>query len=75
MSNCDIQENIKKPIEDGPTMATTVAQEPIWDGLSITTVAAATVRTFFSPRAMGGGQDDALLTSTSLVWLMSLPLW
>ena len=71
MSNCECQENIKKPIEDGPT---TVAEKPIWDGLSITTIATATVGIFFSLRAMGVGKHDVFLTSTSLVWLMSLPV-
>ena len=43
MSNCDCQENIKKPIEDGPVVA---AEKPIGDGLFIATVATATVGIF-----------------------------
>ena len=43
MSNCDCQENIKNPIEDECTVVT---EEPIWDGLSITTVAVATIGIF-----------------------------
>ena len=70
MSDC--QENIKKPIEDGPAEA---AEKPIGDGLFITTVATMIVGKFFSIRAMGLVQHDALLASTSLVWLMSLPVW
>ena len=72
MSNCDCQENIKKPIEHGPTVA---AEKPIGDGLFITTVVTATVGIFFSLRAMGLVKHDTLLASTSLVWLMSLPVW
>ena len=33
MSNRGSQENIKKPNEDGPTVATTVAKKPIRDGM------------------------------------------
>ena len=72
MSNCDCQENIKKPIEDAPTVA---SEKPIGDGLFITTVATATVGIFFSLREMGLVQHDALLSSTSLAWLISLPVW
>ena len=69
MSNCDCQGNI----EDGPTVA---SEEPIGeDGLFITIVATATVGIFFSLRAMGLVQHNALLASMSLVWLMSLPVW
>ena len=50
MSNCDCQENIKKPIEDAPTVA---SEKPIGHGLLITTVATATVGIFFSLREMG----------------------
>ena len=64
MSNCDCQEN-----EDETTVAT---EKPIGDGLLITTVATATVGIFCSLRAIV--QNDALLASTSLVWLMSLPI-
>ena len=72
MSNCDCQEIINKPIEHGPTVA---SEKPIGDGLFITTIATVTVGIFFSLRAMGLVQNDALLASTSLVWLMSLPAW
>ena len=69
MSNCDCQENIEDE-------AATATENPIGDGLlSITTVATAIVGIFFRLRAMGIGQHDALLTSTSLVWLLSLPVW
>ena len=70
MSNCDCQENIKKPIEeDGPTVAATVAEKPVRGGLLIT------VGIFLGLRAVGVGQHDALLTFTSLVWLLSLLVW
>ena len=49
-------------------------EKPIGDGLLITTVATATVEIFFSLRATGLVQHDALLAPTSLVWLMSLPV-
>ena len=75
MSNCDCQENIKKPIEDGPTVAAKAAEDPIEDGLIITTVAATAVGIFFGLRAIGAVQHDALITPTLLVWLMSLPVW
>ena len=74
MSNRGCQENIKKPIEHGPTVATTVAKKPIGDGLLITTVAATAVGIFLSLRAIGAVQHDALLTSTSLLFFMSLPV-
>ena len=72
MSNCDCQENIKKPPEHWPTVA---SEKPIGDGLFITTIATVTVGIFFSLRAMGLVQHGALLASTSLVWLMSLRVW
>ena len=62
MSYCDCQENIKKPIEDGPTVT---AEKPIGDGLFITTVATVTVGIFFSLRVMELVQHYALLASTS----------
>ena len=76
MSNRDCQENIKEPMEYGPAMAFTAAGKPIGDVLlSITTIATANAGIFFSLRAMGVGQYDALLTSTSLVWLLTRPVW
>ena len=70
MSDC--QENIKKPTEDEPAEA---AKKPIGDRPFIAFMAATTIRTFSALRAMGVGQHDALATSTSLVWLFSLPVW
>ena len=70
--NCNCHCNCQEKIDD---VEATVAEKPIRDGLLITTVAATTVRIFFSLRAMGLVQHDALLASTSLVWLMSLPVW
>ena len=64
MSNCQ-----EKPINDETA---TAAENPIDDVLlSMTTISTTTVRIFFSLRHMGVGQHDALITSTSLVWLMS----
>ena len=45
------------------------------DRLIITTVTAMTARIFFGLRAMCFGEHDALIVSTSLVWLMFLPMW
>ena len=67
MNNRDCQENINKPTEDEPTVATTVAEKSIRDELFIITIAATTVVIFFGLRAMGVEQHDVLLTSTSLV--------
>ena len=50
-------------------------EKSIGDGPLITTIAAATVGIFFSLRAIGLVQHDALLMSTSFVWLMSLAEW
>ena len=66
---------LKKPIEDGPTVAFTVAEKPIGDELIITTIAATVVGIFFDLRAIGAAEHNALLTSTPLVWLFSLPVW
>ena len=71
MSNCDCQKNIKKPINDGSTVDATATKKPVGDGTLITTIAATTARIFFGLRAVGMGQHDALLTSTSLVYLLS----
>ena len=70
MSDC--QENIKKSIEDEPTEA---AEKPIGDRPFIAFTVAMTVGIFFALRAMGVGQHDALVISTSLVWLFSLSVW
>ena len=58
MSECDFQ-NIKKTIGDG---------------LLITSVGGKAAVIFFDPRVVGVEQQGALLTSTSLIYLMSLPL-
>ena len=75
MSECDCQKNIKKPIDDESTVDSTAAKKPIADGLLITTVACTTVGIFYLVRAAGVGQHNALLTFTSLAWLMSSPVW
>ena len=69
------QKNIKKPIDDGSTIDATTTKNTIGDGLLITTVASTTVGMFYALRAAGVGQHNALLTSTSLAWFMSLPVW
>ena len=68
MSNCDCQGNIN---EDE---AATADKEPISfvDGLLITTLTSAAGVLFFILRALGAGQQGALLTSTSLVSFMFL---
>ena len=70
MSDC--QENIKKPIEDEPTKA---AEKPIGDRPFTAFATATAFGIFFVLRAMGMRQHDALVTSTSLVWLFSLLVW
>ena len=75
MTECDCQKNIKKPIDDGSTVDSTAAKKPIADRLLITTVACTTVGIFYAVRAAGVGQHNALLTFTSLAWLMSSPVW
>ena len=75
MSDCDCHKNIKKHIGDVLTVAAMVAKKPNGDGLLITIVAATTTAIFFGLRALGVGQQGALLISMSLVYLMSLPVW
>ena len=74
MSNCDCQENIEDE-QSITTVAATADKEPITfgDGLLITTVTSTAAAIFFGLRALGIGQQDALLTSTSLVSFMFLP--
>ena len=71
MSNCDCQENIDKE----SSVAATADKESIafGDGLLITTVTYTATIIFFGLRALGIGQQGALLTSTSLVSFMFLP--
>ena len=71
MSNCDCQENIKKPINDECTIDGTAARKPIGDGRLITTVAATSGAIFFGLRTVDMGQYNSLLTSTSLVYLLA----
>ena len=75
MSNCHCQKNIKKLIDDGSTVDTTTSKKPMGDELLINTVASTTVGIFFALKAAGVGQHNALLTSMSLAWFMSLPIW
>ena len=67
MSDCDSQKN--KPIDDRSTVDATATKKPIGDWRLITTAVAAVVRIFFDLRTLSVGQHDALLASTSLVWL------
>ena len=71
MSDCDYQENIKKSINDGSTIGAAAAKKPIGDGPLIATVTATTAVIFFGLRVVGMRQDKALLTSSSLVYLLS----
>ena len=71
MKDCDCQKNNKKPIDDGSTVDATVAKKPIGDGLLITTVTAIATGIFFGLRALGVGQQRALLTSTSFVYFVT----
>ena len=71
MSNCDCQENIKKPINDECTIDGTATRKPIGDGRLITTVATTSGAIFFGLRAVDMGQYNSLLTSTSLVYLLA----
>ena len=75
MSNCHCQKNIKKLIDNESTVDTTTSKKPVGDELLINTVASTTVGIFFALKAAGVGQHNALLTSTSLAWFMSLPIW
>ena len=75
MGDCDCQKNIKKPNHDVSTVDAPAAKKPTGDGLLITTVASTTVGIFYALREAGIGQYNALLTSTSLAWFMSLPVW
>ena len=73
MSNCDCQENI----EDEASMTTATADKElitVGDVLLITTVNSTTAVIFFGLRALGAGQQGALLTSTSLVSFIFLPV-
>ena len=77
MSDCDDQKN-KRTTDDGSTVTATTAVmsfNPIGDVLIITTVTATTAVIFLSLRLAGKGQGNVSLTSTSVSWLMSLPIW
>ena len=74
MSDCDRQKNNKKQTDDASTVDRWM-MHPIGDGMMITTVAATAAVIFFGLRLVGMGQGNALLTSTSLVWFISLPVW
>ena len=70
MSDCEYCQN-----KNNDDLDATAAKKPIGDGLVITTVVATAAATFFNLRMTGVGQHNALLTSTSLAWFMSLPIW
>ena len=77
MSDCDDQKN-KRITDDGSTVTATtgvMSFNPIGDVLIITTVTATTAVIFLSLRLAGKGQGNVSLTSTSVSWLMSLPIW
>ena len=62
---------IKEEILRNKEQPATVTEKPIRDGIIINTMAAMTVGIFFGLRTIDAAQYDALLTSTSFVWLMS----
>ena len=66
MSDCDCLKNIKK---SEPTVDD--VRKSIGDGMLIATVATMTAIMFFGLRVVGVRQDNALSTSTSLVYLLS----
>ena len=70
MSNCGNCQN-----KNNNGVDATAAKKPIGDGLIITTIVDTTVVIFFGLRLVGIGQVNALLTSTSLVSFVSLPVW
>ena len=65
-----VKKNIKNPVNDGSTADATAAKKPIGDGPLIATVATTTARIFFGLRTVSMRQHNALLTSTSLVYLL-----
>ena len=67
MSNCDCQENIEDEAATADKELITLG-----DGLLITTVTSTAAAIFCDLRALGIGQQGALLTSTSLVSFMFL---
>ena len=54
---------------------TMMTSKKLTDGLVITVVASAVAGIFHTLRMAGVGRHNALLTSTSVNWLMSLPIW
>ena len=66
---------VKNIDNDEAKVVAMFAEKPIGDGLLIIAVAATTSGIIFGLRGMGVGQNDALITSTTLAWLMSLPVW
>ena len=65
-------DDVKKPTWGRRTVASTVVKKP--DGLLMTSMAATAIGIFLGLRAVGVGQQSALLTSTYLAYLMSLPI-
>ena len=51
------------------------SKKPVGDGLLINTVTTTVAGILFALRVVSVGQRGALLASTSLVYLMSLPVW
>ena len=69
MSDCeDCQNKNNDGVDATPTKKPT-------DGLLMTVVASTAAGVFYALRMAGVGQHNALLTSTSVAWLMSLPIW
>ena len=66
---------VKNIDDDEATVVAMFAEKSTGDGLLIIAVAATTSEIIFGLRGMGVGQNDALITSTTLAWLMPLPVW
>ena len=71
MSSCDCQENIEDPMKDASNFD---REKNIGNGLIITTIAATTAGMSFALRAVNVEQPKALLASTALACLLSLPM-
>ena len=70
---CNCQYCQQKCIRDEGS--TVDAKKPIKDGILMTAVASTTAGIFYALRMAGVGQHNTLLVSTSLAWLISLPVW
>ena len=74
MRNCQDcqQKNIR---DEESTVDTPAAKKPIKDGMLMTAVASTTAGILYALRKASVRQHNTLLASTSLSWLISLPVW